>query len=47
MYTSREREDEKTVESGALSDDMRGNFIGSWIKIEGKCNFMNLIYYWA
>merc|ERR1712048_392018 len=34
VYTSREREDEKTVESGALSEDMRGNFIGSWIKIE-------------
>ena len=40
MYTSREREDEKTVESGALSEDMRGNFIGSWIKIEG------LIFLW-
>ena len=35
VFTSRERTDEKTVDSGALSKDMRGNFIGWWIEIAG------------
>jgi len=33
VFTSCERTDDKTVDSGALSEDMRGNFIGSWIEI--------------
>ena len=35
VFTSCERTDDKTVDSGALSEDMRGNFIGSWIEIAG------------